>query len=144
MKLSLEVEGIDEALDSLKELDRRVIHGLAVGIRRVQRDWVTRSRLNAPILTGYLRKHLMWLPLMLHGARMECQLGSVGVHYALKMHEGLYNLGPISRIQPPTTEGGVGRKFMERVLKMHGLNAYLMMVFMAITEEIETLEVKQK
>lgn len=144
MKLSLEVEGIDEALESLKELDRRVLHGLAVGIRRVQRDWVKRSRLNAPILTGFLRNHLMWLPLVMHGARMDCFVGSVGVHYALKMHEGFYNLGPISRTQPPTMEGGVGRKFMERVLKVHGLKSFLVIVSTAVAEEIETLEVKQR
>ncbi len=39
--------------------------------------------------------------------------------YALKMHEGTYNLGPVSRSKPPTGDGPIGRKFLQRPYDRH-------------------------
>jgi hypothetical protein len=38
-------------------------------------------------------------------------------NYAIKMHEGEYNLGPLSRQAPGTDGYEVGNKFLERPLK---------------------------
>ena len=86
-------------------------------------DWcddflVERVRLNTPIRTGRLRRSLEVTPAVIRGNRVSTGIQSTANH-ALRMHEAEYQLGPVSRVQPGQPEGGVGRKYVTRVLRYH-------------------------
>ena len=77
---------------------------------------VERSRLNAPILEGDLRSSITFRkPTLIAGGVIVSGVGS-DLPYALRWHEEDFNLGPISRLQPATIEGGIGKKYITRVI----------------------------
>ncbi len=79
----------------------------------------TRVVLNAPVKTGDLRRSVHRQPIsgtLGRGYRSQIE---VRVKYALDVHENLEFLGATSRQQPGTSEGGVGRKYVERVMKFN-------------------------
>lgn len=76
-----------------------------------------RIRLNTPILTGRLRESLEVIrPPVSRVAAVEIQSD---VPYALRQHEEIHRLGPVSREQPSQPEGGVGSKFIVRVVDFY-------------------------
>jgi hypothetical protein len=78
---------------------------------------VPRIRLNTPILTGKLRESLETIkPPVGRVASVEIQSS---VPYALRVHEEPHQLGPVSREQPMQPEGGVGHRFIVRVVDYH-------------------------
>jgi hypothetical protein len=74
--------------------------------------FVERARQNAPILEGELRDSIQFRS-EINKTLLRGEVFSEAPH-ALRMHEGEYGLGEISRMQPTTKEGGVGNKFIER------------------------------
>jgi hypothetical protein len=73
---------------------------------------LNRVVVNTPIDTGALRKSLA--PVY-NG--MEAGIANKdNISYALRIHEEIYNLGPLSRNQPKQPEGGVGNKYITRVV----------------------------
>jgi len=80
---------------------------------------VERARLNAPILEGDLRRSIQYAkPRILASGTIVTGVGS-DLPYALRWHEEPFNLGPISRLQPAALEGGIGTKYITRVLNYH-------------------------
>lgn len=88
----------------------------------------TRAQANAPIDTGDLRRSIMAgkpKEVIGSGDTLEVEIAIIASEpYALKMHEelmphgeGRFNLGPLSRDQPPTREGGVGGKYISRAVE---------------------------
>jgi len=84
---------------------------LAVTFARAEQEWLRTSRLISKRVNtavgGMLRKH-----------RLKGFIAD-NVEYARFMHEGTYNLGPISSQQPPTPEGGVGNRYISRCVMFH-------------------------
>jgi hypothetical protein len=86
-----------------------------------------RAQANAPIDTGDLRRSIRaGKPKEVGGgSSYEVEVAiEASEPYALKMHEelnpygaGRYNLGPLSRDQPETPEGGVGGKYLARAIE---------------------------
>jgi hypothetical protein len=76
---------------------------------------VERARLNAPILEGDLRSSIQFRSPTVSGGVVVTGIGS-DLPYALRWHEEDFNLGPISILQPATLEGGIGKKYITRVV----------------------------
>lgn len=120
----------------------RALNRLEASLRRHAKVFVTesteflaeRSKLNAPILSGDLRKGIKPTPVTEKRKVVEGGVGIGVTDYALRMHEGVYSLGPISAAQPPTPEGGVGRKYTKRVVDFH--NSRLLRELKKETDEI--------
>jgi len=78
-----------------------------------------RIKVNTPILTGALRESLYVRGPSVRGtSRATVRIGSDKI-YSLRVHEETFNLGPISRQQPGQPEGGVGNKYITRVVTYH-------------------------
>lgn len=75
---------------------------------------VFRARFNAPIDKGDLRSSIYHTPIILTKRGWYFKLAASSNHASF-MHEWVYKLGPKSAAQPPTEEGGVGRKYLARV-----------------------------
>lgn len=127
MKVSIEVHGIPEL--------NAKFDGVLGKMQRVGRESTyefvghasERAAVNAPIDTGYLRQHISYYAETFKQDK-STTTGYITVPYAFKMHElllpfgaGPFHRGPRSREQPATPEGGVGGKYVERVLKFHSL-----------------------
>jgi len=88
----------------------------------------TRAQANAPIDKGPLRRSLETrnqpdVKMDGGGSPQAEFFVTASEPYALKMHEelqpfgeGRFQLGPFSRAQPTTREGGVGGKYLERAI----------------------------
>ena len=77
-----------------------------------------RAQANAPVKSGDLRSSANVKTPTKKGDAWETQV-SFDEPYSLRMHEeltpvGPLQLGPISIVQPPTPEGGVGGRFLAR------------------------------
>ena len=92
---------------------------LLAQIEIILKHVVEHARLNAPILTGDLRKSIGYTK-----PRFTKQFVAEGfvvsdLPYALRVHEEEFNLGDLSARQPDTPEGGVGNKYITRVIDYH-------------------------
>jgi hypothetical protein len=108
---------------------------------------VKRAQLNAPIFKNVLRPGISYKPVRRNyrGAwRMDLIASAVnpknGYDYAFYMHEGEYNLGKKSASQPPTREGGVGNKFLSRVMEYWFREKYFEQLY---AQRFEELLIKQ-
>lgn len=121
VELRLSVLGLREAAARVSVAVRTV--GVAVDQEFNRRGGildhaVQRMVVNTPIETGLLRANFLKVP---------ARNGVGGIEnlsaYAFEVHENphgkRYGQGPISRQQPPQPEGGVGPKFMSRVVDAH-------------------------
>lgn len=114
---------------------------------------VERSRVNAPIASGDLRRSIN-AKVVKVGGGFEVKI-NVGVDYALRMHEqltpfGPFQLGPGSRREAAAVnapEGGPGGKFVERVVNFH-IGTYLTYIRDMTEENLgslgRTIKVKPK
>lgn len=108
------------------ELDRMGKEGdqiLRRALDRIGEHAEERVKANAPILDGDLRASIRSTGAKIHGRKIDLAIVA-DVPYAYKQHEeltpaGPLQLGPISSQQPGTVEGGVGGKFVERVVQYH-------------------------
>lgn len=113
----------------IKEAIKNAVPKVKAKIRQFLKDVVSdiipRVQANAPILESDLRNNIRASSdgVRESGAGVGLSL-VVDVPYAYRMHEqltpaGSLQLGPISSQQPMTPEGGVGGKFIERVVQYH-------------------------
>ena len=121
MRVRIETQDLRKGI-SFFQLFRKAMPGLLKnGLERVSKHALERSRFNAPILTGNLRGSLqISKPFKVGTDQMAVDFGST-LPYALRWHEEPFELGPISALQPGTPEGGVGNKYIERVINIHKL-----------------------
>ena len=77
-----------------------------------------RIRLNTPILSADLRKDLRIQKIQARAGKASFMIVSKK-SYALKVHEDTYQLGARSKEQASQPEGGVGNKYIERVVHYH-------------------------
>jgi len=82
---------------------------------KIKDDALARARQNAPIDTGEFRKSL-YVNYILTDKDISFDFGSTMPERVLRLHEEEYRLGPTSKAQPQTKEGGVGNKFFTRVI----------------------------
>ena len=116
-KLEVEVTGINDLLRIFQALPEKMKQAARAEMSAIGAEAVEQIRLNAPILSGDLRADI-GIDVIIEGDQIS-MIATDNMDYALIRHEGYYNLGPISRQQPDTPEGGVGRKYMERVFNYH-------------------------
>jgi hypothetical protein len=124
------VHGFQQVHSTISQGPQRVRLVAAQMLWKIVQHVVERGQNNAPILSGDLRANLVGT---VEGSSQQPTSppssdiikGKVvdTVPYAMRMHEGFYGLGPISRMQPMTPEGGVGRKYIQRVVDYH-MKAY--------------------
>ena len=122
----LRVTGLDDIISSLQ--------GLGSGFKGIGLAWaqvvsnhiVERAKANAPINIGDLRSAIQNVIDFSLGSGVISITIIDDVPYALLMHEclepygtGPQQLGRISKAQPATIEGGVGGKYIERVIQYH-------------------------
>lgn len=104
----------------------------ALGAKRMSEHAAARSVANAPILTGRLRAGISSSPVEISGGgedrvytsrvKMDPIVWYAPLMYVFLAPHAiypLYNLGPISRQQPLTEEGGVGGTWTDRVVNHH-------------------------
>lgn len=126
----VEVEGLDEFVDYTDSSASMLEQTLREGMSIIGLHVVERSRVNAPIDLGDLRRSIRSKVLKASDGFLVNI--NVGVDYALRMHElltpfGPLQLGPGSRREGASAnapEGGVGGKFLERVVFFH-IGTYL-------------------
>lgn len=125
--LSIKATGLKEMQAYFKKIKAEIPQGSRQVVRDISSHIAERAVLNAPILTGLLRSKIKRVAVQTTQDKREF-VGGVqdDVPYASWIHEAHYNLGPISRKQPPTLEGGtganpegVGRKYIQRVAYFH-------------------------
>lgn len=115
-----ETEGLKENIAGLKKL-RKEGKGFMISFVKEKTAFLRdRAEVNAPILKGDLRATIEAAPVKESKGAIESGVSIGNTAYAAKMHEGFYNLGPRSSIQPGTPEGGVGRRYVSRVMDFHG------------------------
>jgi len=105
VKLRADIVGISSAQKCCRNFGINCAKGMAIGVGEMSRSLNATAVWNAPIKIGFLRSRMTAFPAKRYGLRVTSYVGTVGVHYAFKMHEGFYNLGPRSAMQPPTAEG---------------------------------------
>lgn len=142
MKCEIQVTGLNEAISNTKAFSDAMSFILGSGLRAVTKLGATKARYNAPIDTGNLRSKLQALPVIVSRVQGEGGVGTTGVPYALKMHEAAYKLGPISATQPMTPEGGVGNKYVARVVYKHALTTFLTMMKATSDKVLEALRAR--
>lgn len=129
------MDDFDKIINGLDNLDKLALAALKQIVSNIAHHVVERAVANAPILTGDLRAsfQVQGPRLVPSGEGIAVQAEVVNtVEYALLQHYmlspvGPWRLGPISRQQPGTPEGGVGGAYIERVVYFHAAkyDAYL-------------------
>ncbi len=126
----VEIVGLKEFIDYSERAAPMFEQTMKEGMSIIGLHVVERSRINAPIAFGDLRRSITSKVLQASdGFLVNIR---VGVDYALRMHEqlspfGPLQLGPGSRREGAANnapEGGVGGKFLERVVNFH-IGTYL-------------------
>lgn len=112
--VSMDLRPVEEWIKGLEVSVPRLLRRAEPDVRKLAQFLLTRMRANAPILDGDLRKGLFF-EIDVKPKHIEITFGGTEP-YTLRRHEEMYHLGPVSLRQPGTPEGGVGRKFMTRVL----------------------------
>jgi len=113
-----QVEFLEMLQKETKKLTTKIPEAIQEQLETYLKEFLLeRIRLNTPILTGKLRESLD-VKVTRKGLRVTAVISS-DRDYALLMHEVERALGPVSRKQPSQPEGGVGAKFIERVIDYH-------------------------
>lgn len=148
--MSFTASGIQNTLAYFQALESAVVQAGVHAIQVIEDDARSHAVANAPIRTELLRKSIAGGKISVSASTIR---GSIGVfskaRYPKKYNGGksvqdvailmlrhlypynsgkhLFNLGPRSRSQPGTPEGGVGGTFIERAV-MGNANRYALMV----------------
>lgn len=144
----LEVVGLREAILYFQRLPQNLDAAGYNAMVAIERDVADRAVENAPIRTGVLRKNIQPGKISILNGTI---LGGVGVYstgkypekynggkthvrVAVLMHrylmpfntgQGRFNLGPLSKQQPTTSDGGVGGDFIGRAVKKNAASYLL-------------------
>lgn len=132
-------EDFANVLAVLDGVSPKILEKLVPTFQEIGDHAAERATANAPILKGPLRADI-------HAEKVEVSADQISVRvvsalpYSLKQHEeltpaGPMQLGPVSRVQPMTPEGGVGGKFIERVVKFH-LQRYQQLILKRFKEAL--------
>lgn len=113
-------EGLKENIAGLKKFSKESKSFMLSFVKDKTAFLRDRAVVNAPILKDVLRPSIEAAPVKESKGVIEGGVTIGNTAYASKMHEGFYNLGPRSSIQPGTPEGGVGRRYVSRVVDFHG------------------------
>lgn len=92
--------------------------GVTRGLDLSAADLLERSANLAPILTGDLIRSGRIIR-QRRGRGRIVRIISYGTDHAVFTHEGFYRLGPVSSRKPATSDGPVGRKYLERPFRIH-------------------------
>lgn len=117
-----ETEGLKENIDGLKKFSKEGKSFMLSFVKEKTAFLSERSVENAPILKGDLRATIAPAPVTEAKGVVEGGVSIGDTNYVVKMHEGVYNLGPVSAVQPGTPEGGVGRRYVSRVMDFHNVD----------------------
>lgn len=103
------VKGVPELESRLRLIVRNVGEAIAQTIDDDAHDLLGRAQDLSPQLSG---DHINSGKVFVTGSVTR----SVGFNepYSVFLHEGRYNLGPVSSRKPPTEDGGVGREYLLR------------------------------
>lgn len=109
---------LEEMKAQLQDLRKDLTDVTARELEKFAKNYLLeRIKLNTPILTGKLRESGK---VTVNKTQTRVHLNiSFGTPYALLVHELERPLGPISAKQPAQPEGGVGHKYIERVVDYH-------------------------
>lgn len=131
MEIEFKEEGIAELAGYFSQLAILISDQAREFVEEATAHIATRAEVNAPIWKYRLRPAIQTVPVQPVADGWD---GGVlvpeHIHWASIMHEQLvspmtpnplYQLGPISRTMPGTLEGGVGGKFITRVVEVHKL-----------------------
>lgn len=120
MNIRLTIHGLE---DMQKSLDAKNILEIVKEEMGKEANFLAeRIDANAPILDGDLRKNLDHSDPIVTGRSVDVTFGVIDPSFeaqAIRLHEEPFKLGPVSRLQPSTPEGGIGHKFMARVFNFH-------------------------
>ena len=118
LEFQVKVTGLAALEKRLRRLPRALQTAIWDEYKVIGEFAVKRARLNAPIKTGALRAslHVEGPVLNRASSRVRMAIGS-DLLYALRWHEEPFKMGPISAKQPMTVEGGVGNKYISRVVR---------------------------
>lgn len=115
----MKTKGLRENVAGLKAFQKKLDKFLISSIGERVEFLRERAEVNAPVLEGDLRSSIKAaLPKKVKKV-IEAGVTIGDTNYAIKMHEGFYSLGPVSVLQSSTVEGGVGRKYVSRVMDFH-------------------------
>lgn len=113
--LDIQLEGVEEVLEALQRWEDEVIQVLIQSINKSGEHLLGVAMDLTPKLTGDLEGSGTMDPVQVIPGQISVEVGFHKV-YALRRHEEVYNLGPISRGKPPVDGMQVGRKYLERPL----------------------------
>lgn len=136
ISVRMTVEPISKLRESFEEAPVKVQKSFVKQLDLILQHAIERIRVNTPIKTGELRKSLGYTKPVVRNARLEATIGS-DLPYALRIHEEEFNLGPLSSVQPGTPEGGVGNKYIVRVVTYYSF-LYTKYIAEAIVKSLET------
>lgn len=149
----VKIEGLKEFVGYWNSAPSMLEQTLFEGMSIIGLHVVERAKVNAPIFTGDLRRSIS--SKVLKASDGITARINTNVDYALRMHEqltpfGRLQLGPGSRREAAATnapEGGVGGKFLERVVNFH-IGTYLTYMRDLLEENLgdqeDTIRVKPK
>lgn len=131
------VQGLDDVIRSLDS--KSFLNDLKKEMGDISNELDVRIDANAPILSGGLRENLAHSDPEIMQETVFVDFGVKDLKYeviAIRLHEQPFQLGPVSKIQPSTVEGGIGSKYIERVFNYHALDI-LTRLTNTITESIK-------
>jgi hypothetical protein len=96
-------------------------------------DLLTRARAMAPQLSGEMMEDSQ----VIGRDRKDSVLRTVVFSsvYAVRRHEDIYNLGPVSTAKSPSPDGPVGRKYLESPFN-NNIQRYMKLVGTAVSKAI--------
>lgn len=138
-------ENFDGLVTNLQNELNEAVEDIVLDIKRVSSE-------SAPHKTGLLEKSVTYSVKEQKSGRIsgaiQYKIKKGGLDYSVKMHEGFYKLGPISKQKPGGKSkfaGGktvpVGRKYLENTV-LYGQDGYAKHLEDAINKAIKNSEIK--
>lgn len=130
--MGLRVSGLSKVLANMKRTEERVQKGSLEALRQAAKEVVALARKFAPIDDGDLTEAISAQEVRERTSlgrfgQIEIRVGvdvsklnlekRKGFDYSIPMHEGSYNLGPLSRIKQAGQSEQVGPKYLSRALQ---------------------------
>lgn len=116
--IEVKFEGIEELSTALSRWEEDVIQVIEGEVAKSGEHLIGTAQRLAPKLVGDLEGSGTVDPVVRDIVKREIRIevGFRGLPYAIRMHESVYNLGPISRGKPSVDGMMVGRKYLEQPL----------------------------
>lgn len=88
MLFHVEIKGYDTALKNAVEFEAVIMKGVVAATKSIVEHWNTEAKKSAPVRTGYLVSKMQAFPVAMSGKVAISGVGTVGVPYAVYVHEG--------------------------------------------------------